>query len=362
MYLVMNTTNMVILFLITFVVTVLSTFFIRHVLIDADISDSPIVSEHRHKTGTPTMGGISFLFAILFVVSLFYKNLPILITSFIMVTGGVMGLLDDLLGLKVKEYQKVVKNISPDIVQIGILNLGVSEEARVTTDKAKKQLEPLLAAGKLEQVAEIPIKYEPHESVKIIAQFLPGIFLVLTSTVWTLGGFNLGLLAIPIVIIAVLGCINAVNLIDGMDGLAAGIIAIASFACGIFCFINGNMEGIAPFAILFAICLGFLVFNKYPAKIFMGDTGSFILGSGFAAAVLITNVPYFGLLSLAVPIGSTIISLMHRAHIITLPVEPLHHALNYRGISEIKIVSSYWLITAIVCIIGLLVDYFVFII
>src|SRR5574344_392984 len=106
MYLVMNTTNMVILFLITFVVTVLSTFFIRHVLIDADISDSPIVSEHRHKTGTPTMGGISFLFAILFVVSLFYKNLPILITSFIMVTGGVMGLLDDLLGLKVKEYQK----------------------------------------------------------------------------------------------------------------------------------------------------------------------------------------------------------------------------------------------------------------
>lgn len=360
MYLVMNETNMMILVMITFVATVISTFFIRKVLIDAAIADSPIVSEHRHKAGTPTMGGMAFLFAILFVMSLFYNNKTILIASFIMMTGGVMGLLDDLLGLKVKEYQKVVKNVINEVVPIGILNLGPGEEARITTKKAKEQLEPLLASGKLEQVAEISIKYEPHESVKIIAQLLPGLFLVLTSTVWSLGGFSLGLLAIPIVIIAVLGCINAVNLIDGMDGLAAGIIAIASFCCGIFCFINGNNEAIAPFAILFAMCIGFLVFNHYPAKIFMGDTGSFILGAGFAAAVLIADIPYFGLLALAVPIGSTIISLMHRAHIITLPVEPLHHALNYRGISELKIVYSYWLLTAIACIIGLLVDYFIF--
>jgi phospho-N-acetylmuramoyl-pentapeptide-transferase len=360
MYLAMNTTYMIILFFITFVATVISTYFIRNVLIDAAISDSPIVSEHRHKTGTPTMGGIAFLFAILFVMSLFYNNTTILIASFIMMTGGVMGLIDDLLGLKVKEYQKVVKNVINDVVPIGILDLGPGEEARITTEKAKAQLEPLLASGKIEQVAEIPIKYEPHESVKIIAQLLPGLFLVLTSTVWTLGGFNLGLLAIPIIIIAVLGCINAVNLIDGMDGLAAGIIAISSFACGIFCYINGNMEGIAPFAILLAICLGFLVFNKYPAKIFMGDTGSFILGAGFAAAVLITNIPYFGVLALAVPIGSTIISLMHRAHIITLPVEPLHHALNYQGISEVKIVLSYWALTAIACAIGLIIDFLIY--
>ena len=115
-----------------------------------------------------------------------------------------------------------------------------------------------------------------------------------------------------------------------------------------------------PFGLLTAICLGFLVFNRYPASIFMGDTGSFILGTGYAAAVFLTDMPYFGVLALAVPIVSTIISLMHRAHIITLPVEPLHHTLNYKGISEIKIVLSYWLLTVVVCAIGILGKLYLF--
>ena len=92
----------------------------------------------------------------------------------------------------------------------------------------------------------------------------------------------------------------------------------------------------------------------------MGDTGSFILGTGYAAAVFLTDMPYFGVLALAVPIVSTIISLMHRAHIITLPVEPLHHTLNYKGISEIKIVLSYWLLTVLVCAIGILGKLYLF--
>ncbi len=359
---IIGTESIVILFILTFIVTVVATYFIRNVLIDASISDSPIVSEHRHKIGTPTMGGIAFLFAILFIISLYYKNNILLITSLIMISGGIMGLLDDLLGLKVKEHQQVVKNRTNNIINLGILDLGPGEEARVTTDKAKKEVKPLLEAGKLEELAVIPIKYEPSERVKIIAQILPGLFLALMGVVLTLGGFDIGYyLAFPILIIAVLGCINTINLIDGMDGLAAGIIAIASFSCMIFCYINGNMMNIAPFTLILALCLGFLVFNKHPAKIFMGDTGSFMLGTGFAVAVLITNIPYFGLLSLAVPIGSTIISLLHRAHVITLPVEPLHHTLHYHGMSEVKIVLSYWLITALVCILGLLVDYFFFI-
>ena len=359
---ILGTESIIILFILTFVATVITTYFMRNILIDASISDSPIVSEHRHKIGTPTMGGISFLFVILFIISLYYKNTILLITILIMITGGIMGLLDDLLGLKVKEHQQVVRNRTDSVITLGILNLGPGEEARVTTDKAKQDVKPLLETGKLEELAVIPIKYEPSESVKIVAQILPGLFLSLMGVILTLGGFNIGYyLAFPIVIVAILGCINTINLIDGMDGLAAGIVAIASFSCMIFCYINGNVENMAPFALILALCLGFLVFNKYPAKIFMGDTGSFLLGTGFAVAVLITNIPYFGLLSLAVPIGSTIISLLHRAHVITLPVEPLHHTLNYHGISEVKIVLSYWLVTAIICIFGLLIDYFFFI-
>ena len=92
----------------------------------------------------------------------------------------------------------------------------------------------------------------------------------------------------------------------------------------------------------------------------MGDTGSFALGTGYAAEVLLTDMPYYGVLALAVPIVSTIISLMHRAHIITLPVEPLHHTLNYKGISEVTIVLSYWLLTFAECVIGILVKLYLF--
>ena len=357
----MNYFDVLILFIISFASSVAFTYYIRKILIGANVSDNPIVSEHRHKAGTPTMGGIAFLFSVLFVASIYFKNQYILVTSLIMLTAGVAGLLDDLIGFIVIEYHNLIKNIT---------NPG--EEARAATPKAKEVVDDLLAENKLELLAELPIKNEMGEIEKIIGQLVIGIFLVITGTVVTLGGFSLGpfvliggttigLLAIPVILIAVIGAINAINLIDGMDGLASGIIAIASIGCALFGFINGNPGAIFVFTLLAAVSLGFLVFNRYPASIFMGDTGSFALGAGFATAVLVTNIPYFGVLSLAVPIVSVIISLIHRAKIIRLPVEPLHHTLNYNGMSEKKIVLSYWLLTAVVCIIGLLVDYYIFI-
>lgn len=357
----MNTTDIIIMFLITFFATIFFTWYIRRLLLQADITDSPIVSEHRNKKGTPTMGGIAFLFAILLVTAIYYKNNYILITCFTMMAAGIMGLVDDLLGLRISEVQKLVKNVTNEVVPIGLLNLEPGEEARVASDKAKAQVDDLLKAGKVEVIGEIPIKYETGEMEQIFAQLLIGILLALTGSITTLGGFNLGFWAIPIVIIAVLGAVNTVNLIDGMDGLAAGILAIASFSCIIFGIINGRFDIIPPFAVLTAICLGFLVFNKYPASIFMGDTGSILLGAGYAAAVMLCDIPYFGVLAIGVPIFSVIVSLAHRAHLIELPVEPLHHALNFKGIPETTIVYSYWFVTVVLCALGLIVDYFFFI-
>ena len=367
----MNYIDILILFAVSFLSSVAFTYFTRRILIGANISDNPIVSEHRHKTGTPTMGGIAFLFSILLVAAIYFKNQYILITALIMLTAGIAGLLDDLIGFKIKEYQKLIKNITDSPLTIGQLTLSPGEEARAATPKAKAAVDDLLAEGKLELLAELPIKNEMGEMEKIFGQLIIGIFLVVTGTIVTLGGFSLGpfiliggttigLLAIPIVIIALIGAINAVNLIDGMDGLASGIIAIASMSCVIFGVLNGNPGAIFVFTVLTAISLGFLVFNRYPASIFMGDVGSFALGAGFATGVLITNIPYFGVLSLAVPIVSVIVSLIHRAKIFRLPVEPLHHTLNHIGISEKKIVLSYWGLTVIICLIGLLVDYYIF--
>lgn len=356
----MNNTDMLILFLITLCASIFFTWYIKRILLKARIGDNPIVSEHRHKSGTPTMGGIAFLFTISLIFSLYYQNTPILIVSFIMLAGGIVGMVDDLIGLKVKEIQKIVVNISNEVVTLGRLDIEPNEEVRVATPKAKAEVEDLLKAGKVEVIGEVPIKTEPGELEKIISQIVLGLFLALTGTITTLGGFQLGLLAIPIVIIGILGCINSVNLIDGMDGLAAGIVGFASIACCVYCYLFGQVNSIPVFLILSGLCLGFLVFNKYPASIFMGDTGSFVLGTGYAAAVMVCDVPYFGVLALGVPIISVVVSLLHRAHIIKLPVEPLHHTLNHYGMSETRIVLSYWGATVLLCIIGILAKMYIF--
>ena len=351
---------MLILFLITLIATVFFTFYVKRILLKAKIADNPIVSEHRHKSGTPTMGGIAFLFTISLIISLYYQNTPILIVSFIMLAGGIVGLVDDLIGLKVKEVQKIVVNISDEVIALGRLDVQPQEEVRVATPKAKAEVDKLLEEGKVKVVGEVPIKTEPEELEKIICQIVLGLFLGLTGAITTIGGFQLGILAIPVVIVAVLGCINSVNLIDGMDGLAAGIVGIASIACCVYGYLFGPATIIPPFLILAGLCLGFLVFNKHPASIFMGDTGSFVLGTGYAAAVLICDIPYFGVLALGVPIISVVVSLLHRAHIIKLPVEPLHHTLNHYGMSETKIVLSYWAATLVLCIIGILAKMYIF--
>ena len=356
----MNNTDMLILFLITLFATIFFTWYVRRILLKAKIADNPIVSEHRHKSGTPTMGGIAFLFTISLIIALYYQNIPILIVSFIMLAGGIVGMVDDLIGLKVKEVQKIVVNTSDEVITLGRLDVEPNEEVRVATPKAKAEVDDLLKAGKVEVIGEVPIKTEPEELEKIICQIVLGLFLGLTGVITSLGGFQLGILAIPVVIIAILGCINSVNLIDGMDGLAAGIVGIASIACCVYGYLFGIPNGILPFLILAGLCLGFLVFNKHPASIFMGDTGSFVLGTGYAAAVLVCDIPYFGVLALGVPIISVIVSLLHRAHIIKLPVEPLHHTLNHYGMSEVKIILTYWGATVLLCIIGILAKMYLF--
>lgn len=349
-----------VLFILTFFASAFFTWYVRRILLRAKIGDSPIVSEHKHKIGTPTMGGIAFLFTILLIMAIYYKNTIILITSFMMIAGGIFGFVDDLIGLQIKEVQKLVVNTSKKAIALGRLEVEPDEEVRVATPKAKAEVDELVKDGKVKVIGEVPIKLEPEEFPKILCQVFIGVLLGLTGYVTNLGGFSLGWLMFPVVVIAILGAINAVNLIDGMDGLAAGIIAIASISCCIYGWVLGRPEILPPFVILAGICLGFLIFNKYPASIFMGDTGSFILGVGFATAVLICDIPYFGVLSLAVPILSVVVSLLHRAHVIDLPVEPLHHTLNHNGMSEVKIVVLYWLGTAIACAIGILGRVFLF--
>ncbi len=356
-----NTENLILAFIITFFSTVLFTYFVRKILLNADVTDSPIVTEHQHKTGTPTMGGLAILLGAALAAFLYCDQKNLLLTVLIMLSSGIVGLLDDLLGLKIKEVQKVAQNISTETVSIGRLTLKPGEEARVATEKAKNDLPGLLEQGKLQITGETPIKSEVKERDKIIAQIVIGIFLVATAGVSTsVLGFEAGIFIIPIVIFGIIGSINSVNLIDGMDGMAAGILTIASASCAIFSVVNGNFNAALPFTVLTGLSIGFLVFNRYPASIIMGDTGAFALGAGYITAGFLGDIIYFAVIALTIPIFSVVISLMHRSHIIKLPVEPLHHTLHYKGLSEKKIVALYWSITLIICFLSILIYQFMF--
>ncbi|WP_455645116.1 glycosyltransferase family 4 protein [Methanosphaera sp.] len=348
----------ILIFFITVIATALFTSVVRRELLAADIRDNPIVSEHRQKSGTPTMGGFGILIGVI-LVSLFlfgwYENSYLLVTALMMLVAGIFGMFDDLLGFKVKEYQKVVRNDGDEPVQIGLLSLQPGEEARVASPKAKEDYEKIVEQEhKLTLIDEIPIKSETTETEKIITQFVVACFLILPGILSTnISGIEIGVLMIPLAILAIIGSINSINLIDGMDGLAAGIIAIASIASALYTSVVTGSVASLPFVVIAGASVGFLVLNHYPAKIFMGDTGSYALGTGYMVAALLGNSLIFSIIALAVPIVSVIISLLHRAHIITLPVEPLHHTLNYHGMSEQKIILLYWGITLIVSIIAL---------
>lgn len=348
----------VLIFALTIIVTALFTAVVRRELLVADIRDNPIISEHRQKSGTPTMGGFGILIGVS-VMALFlfdwHSTSYLLITVIMMVVAGIFGMFDDLLGFKVKEYQKVVRNDGDKPVSIGLLTLEPGEEARIASEKAKADYNKIVEQEhKLTLIDEIPIKSETTESEKIITQFVVACFVILPGILPTsVSGFELGILMIPLALFAIIGSINSVNLIDGMDGLAAGIIAIASIASALYTNVTTGSVAALPFIIIAGACVGFLVLNHYPAKIFMGDTGSYALGTGYMTAALLGNSLIFSIIALAVPIVSVIISLLHRAHIITLPVEPLHHTLNYHGMSEQKIILLYWTVTLVVSIIAL---------
>jgi len=130
-------------------------------------------------------------------------------------------------------------------------------------------------------------------------------------------------------------------------------MGIASLACAIFCILTGRIEVAVAFMALSGVCFGFLVYNRIPASIFMGDTGSFALGGCYAAAAILGDLIIFAVIAITVPILSVIISLLHRSNIIKLPVEPLHHTLHYKGLSEGKIVALYWFTTLVICLAAL---------
>ena len=270
---------------------------------------------HLKKTGTPTMGGISFLIA--FALSAVFMTPTHETIAVILVTlgFGLIGFIDD--------YIKVVKKRS----------LGLKPMQKII--------------GQL-IVCDLFIFYLFKSGVgtEIYIPFAGGATL------------NLGLLYIPFCIVAVLATVNGVNLTDGLDGLADGVTLIVCVFFTMCAYAAGNGIVTAGGAMIGGL-LAFLIFNAYPAKVFMGDTGSLALGGFVVACAFILKMPLFILIAGIIYVVETLsvaiqVTVYKKTKKRVFKMAPLHHHFELSGWSETKVVTLFYIITAIACLIAFL--------
>ena len=276
------------------------------------------LESHLKKNGTPTMGGIMILASII-ITSLFYvKDYPKIIPILFMTVGfGVIGFLAD--------YLKVVLRRSDGLLAW------------------QKMILQIIVTGVF---AVYMVKYS-GVALTMLIPFSGGKYL------------DLGWLAIPVLFFAVVGTVNGTNFTDGLDGLASSVtIMVATFFSVVAI---GTNAGIAPItcAVVGAL-LGFLLFNVYPASVFMGDTGSLALGGFVVSTAYMMQMPLFilivGLIYL-VEVLSVIIQVTYFKKTggkRIFRMAPIHHHFELGGWSETRVVAVFSITTAILCLIALL--------
>ena len=171
--------------------------------------------------------------------------------------------------------------------------------------------------------------------------------------------FDLGIFYIPFVMFVMIAFSNSVNLTDGLDGLASGITAMVAF----FVLIAGCSFGFTGIPMVFGAvsgaCLGFLMFNKNPARIFMGDTGSMALGGVLAAGALMMKIEFLlaiaGLVYVAEALSVIIqVTYFKKTRKRIFKMAPLHHHFELCGMSEKKVVIMFWAAAFVCCAIAIL--------
>ena len=317
--------------IITFILTVIMSLIIIPILRKLKVGqqerdDGP--KSHLKKQGTPTMGGIIIILAVIIICAFLYyyythktieptvaKNLiPLALVS---VGFGIIGFIDDFKKLVLKN----TKGLSPKAKMIGLLIIAVGYAVYLTK---------VLNIG-----TDI---YIPFAKISIV---LP---------IWVY---------IPFAILVMLATTNAINLTDGIDGLSSSVTTIMLTCLTVIAIIL-NIKEITLFgSCLSGACLGFLLFNLYPSKVMMGDTGSLFLGGAVAAMALYLKMPLILIIIAIIPIAETLSVMIQVAHFKrtgnrVFKMTPLHHHFELSGWKENKIVSVFSIITLVMCVIGVL--------
>ena len=276
------------------------------------------VKSHLKKAGTPTMGGLIFLIATTVTSLFFVRDYPKIVPILFLTLGfGLIGFLDDYLKVVLKRSDGLMpwQKLLCQIVVTGIFAFYMIRYTDVTL--------------------ELLIPFSGGQALDI------------------------GWLAVPLLFIVVLATVNGVNFTDGLDGLASSVTVMVAVFFTVVAV--GRHSGIAPItcAVVGGL-LGFLVFNVFPAKIFMGDTGSLALGGFVAGTAYMLNMPLFipivGLIYavelLSVVLQVSYFKLTHGKRLFKM--SPIHHHFELCGWSETRIVTVFSIITALLCLVALM--------
>ena len=277
-------------------------------------SDGP--QSHLQKQGTPTMGGVMFFFSMILGTVFLAGSSSVAWFMLVCALGfGFIGFIDD--------YIKIVKKRS----------LGLT---------AKQKL-----------LAQLVFS--------IALAFAADYIGISTAVTIPLLGWNIELAVgyAFFVVFLLVGTTNAVNLTDGLDGLASGVTLIVALGYVLIGYMSGNMSVVVFAAVLMGSCLGFLVFNHHPAKVFMGDTGSLALGGAVAALAIVTKtellLPLIGIIYVAETMSDIIqVSVYKKKKVRVFKMAPLHHHFELCGWSEWKVVRVFWAVTAAAVLLTLL--------
>lgn len=277
---------------------------------------------HLKKQGTPTMGGLIILTSII-ITSLFYvrdypKIIPVL---FVTVGFGIVGFLDDYIKIVMKRSEGLtpIQKMAGQLIITGIFAYYLLNSKDVGT-------------GML---------------IPFTGGFGKGLYL------------NLGIFFVPAVFFIVIGTDNGVNFTDGLDGLCTSVtILVATFLTVVAL---GEKSGISPITgAVVGSLLGFLLFNVYPARVFMGDTGSLALGGFVASCAFMMQIPIF----------IAIIGFIYLLEVLSVIIQvtyfkksggkrifkmaPIHHHFELCGWSETRVVAVFAIVTAVLCLLAYL--------
>tara|TARA_B110000503_G_C7159375_1_gene418894 strand:+ start:2234 stop:3481 length:1248 start_codon:yes stop_codon:yes gene_type:complete len=339
------------------------------------------------KTGTPTMGGLIILAAILIPTLLFAKLDNIYIITMLLSTVwlGVIGFIDDY----IKVFKKNKKGLAGRFKVLGQIGVGIivgsmlyfSDDVQV---HKKVDANYVLSAGDkvvthlhTDMAIDVNTKWIKTHDMTTTIPFVKGNEF---NYNWLLGENSKGwgwLLFIPVVIFIVIAVSNGANMTDGLDGLATGTSAIIGIALAVLAYVSSNVrfadyldvmyipmaeELVIFIAAFVGACIGFLWFNSFPAQIFMGDTGSLALGgiiAVFAISIrkellipILCGVFLIENLSVILQVGwFKITKRRYGEGRRIFQMAPLHHHYQKKGLHEAKIVSRFWIVAVLLAVI-----------